>query len=155
MGRCVERGNLSLCRLGTRWVGRGKHPPLLSVYGSLWSHCFPWTGRPSVVRGPRYRMRMLHSLVPCPVPYDSCPRSTVGSLRHSFWIMHIHTWKTLRLAPMMATTMTMTTTSSQATEPFLSVTAVERGFSVSSATSTKCRSILPFCLFRIVGRAVL
>jgi hypothetical protein len=126
---------------------------LLSVYGSLWSHCLPWTGRPSVVRGLRYRMRMLRSLIPLS-PYDFCPRSTVGGLRHSFWIMRIPTRKMFPSTLMMATTMTMTTTSSQATGPFPSVTAVMPGFSESSATSRRCRSVIPFCLFRIcLGRA--
>jgi hypothetical protein len=95
-------------------------------------------------------------LFPHPVPYDSCPRSTIGGLRHSFWIMRIHTRKTFPLALMMATTMTMTmtTTSNQANGPFLSVTTVKRGFSVSSARSTRCRRVTPFCLFRTVfGRA--
>ena len=77
-------------------------------------------------------------LFPYPVPYDSCPRSTVGGLRRSFWIMRIHTRKTFPLALMMVTTMTMTTTPSRARGPFLSVTAVKRGFSGSSATSTRC-----------------
>lgn len=89
-----------------------------------------------------------------PVPDDSCPRSTVGGLRHSFWIMRIPTRKTFPLTLMMATTMTTTTTSSQATGPFLSVTAAKRGFSESSATSPRCRRVIPFCLFRIcLGRA--
>jgi hypothetical protein len=94
------------------------------------------------------------TVFPYPAPYDSCPRSTVGGLRHSFWMMRIHIRKTFLLALMMATTtmMTMTTTSSQATGQFLSVTTVKRSFSVSSATSKRCRSFIPFCLFRICTR---